>query len=904
MNTFRSLLFRFGQLLLKLRYKIEIKNPPLSQDKDLKKKGSILFLPNHPAEIDPIITMVLLTPQFAPRPLVVEHFFYLKGAKPFMRLVRALCLPNFETSANEWKRKKAEQAYGEIVEGLKNKDNFLIYPSGHLRRQPHEFVGGASFVHKIIQENPQANVVLIRCEGLWGSSFSRAITGTVPDFWKQLFKGVWTVLKNGIFFVPKRKVVVDFAVNPSEMPRTENRLEFNRFLENWYNQYQMYGPLEKQEEPLTLVSYSCFKKQLPEITYIAPQKIDHENLKVPEDVKDTINQKLSELVNFPKDSIDEKKLLSKDLGLDSLDVATMQAFLDQKYDVKEVAPGDIHTVGDFYALAVGQKEASHLLTHPKPKYQGWPKEKKRFQTKAPEGKNVGEAFLRICERMGSAYACADQISGPMSYKRLKMAAFIFAKKLKDTPGQYVGIMLPSAIGTYLTILACYLCKKTPVMLNWTTGRRALDYAQELLGIEQVVTSRNFLDRLDGMELGKVEEKLVFLEDVRNTIRISDKLYGVLQALLPTRTLMTLHGLSKVKPEDPAVVLFTSGTETLPKAVPLSHQNILENQRAAFESIDLHADDSLLGVLPPFHSFGFSVTGLFPLLIGVRVLFAPDPTDSQAMARDVDMWKLTLVCLAPSFMKNLFSVATPKQLKSVRLFVSGAEKAPEELFEFTKKLGNIPLCEGYGITECSPIVTINRMQEPRDGVGRALLGVSIKIIDPESGSEKALGETGEVIIHGPSVFSGYLGTTTKKDVFIELDGKRYYRSGDLGNLSAQGGLTIAGRIKRFVKIGGEMVSLQALEEELTKAALSSHWTEEQDNKILLAIGVQEKEDGRPYLTLFSTFSIALEEINRALQDAGFSRLTKINAVRELDEIPLTGTGKVHFRVLNELAQQKA
>lgn len=868
MKIVHSLLLGFTKLVLKFRYRLEITGDNLDQI-DPKR---VLILPNHPAEIDPIILISLFQKKFQPRPLVVEYFFHMIGAGFFMRLIRAIPVPNFDTSSNKWKMKLIDQVYDRVEKGLNKNDNFLIYPSGHLQKQDREIVGGSSFVHGIYQRFPDIQLIGVRTTGLWGSLFSRALTGQVPSFWKTLKQGIKIILKNGIFFVPKRTVKIEIRNLTNRIPKGSSRLDFNQYLDAFYNEVP---------DPLTLVSHSVFSNDVPEVTFKGKTKKKKTELEITDEVRKTI---LDEVKNVAeRDSVNEDMDLSIDLGLDSLDVANLHAFLDQRYDIGEVTPGELVTVYDLFEAASGaySKESEDVHKHEI----SWPKEKNRGDVQPPHGKTVQEAFLHVCSRMGNATAVADQNSGVLSYKRLKLGALLLAKKIEKMPGDYVGILLPSSVGAYITLLAVLLAKKLPVMLNWTAGVRTLNYSQKLLGLRTVITSRKFLDKAEDLDLGVLEDKLVFLEDVKASITFGDKLRAIFGKP---------PSYKDINEHDPALLLFTSGTETYPKAVPLSHYNLIENQKAGLQTIDLNRHDVMYGVLPPFHSFGCSVTGLMPILIGLRSYFSPDPTDNQAMVRDIEHWKPTIICLAPSFFRNLFRVAESEQLKSIRLFVAGAEKAPQELYDSVSELGK-QLIEGYGITECSPMVSINKSRPQDKGVGKPLPGIAICTINPET-NETTKGE-GEICIKGPSVFSGYMSPTAKNP-FIEIKGERWYRSGDIGTVDSDGNLILGGRIKRFVKIGGEMVSLTALEDELVDAARRENWHSDGEQKASLAVAVKEAGE-KPRIVLFSTFPVSKDRVNAALRTSGFGRIVKISEVKEVKEIPITGTGKVHFRKLDEL-----
>ena len=887
--------------LIGLRYDIKVRGLNRIAKKKLKKESGILFLPNHPAEIDPVILFSLLVKNFRPRPLVVEHFFYERGMNFFMKLADAFPIPQVETTANQWKVRQVEKAFKTVKDGLEKGENFLIYPSGHLKTEAYEVIGGNSFIHRLIHDCPDVKIVLIRTQGLWGSCFSRALTGQVPDFWEVFKTGVKVLLSNWIFFAPRRKVNVEFEIDPKDFPRTGTRLEINKYLESWYNTYESSEGDHVIDEPLKLVSYKRGKKVYPRVAPKKETKAIATNVDVPDEVRQSVNEKISELAEIQPKKMKDTLALASDLALDSLDIANIHTFLDEKYNIRDLSPGDLQTVGDVMKAAAGSiqpKESSQEIPHVKEK---WPSEEDRPRVEVPDGKTVQEAFLRVCERMQTYSAVADGNIGILNYKRLKLASLIFSKKIKKFKGKYVGIMLPSTAGTYITILATLLAGKIPVMLNWTAGVRSLEYAVGLLNLEVILSSSKFLSKVDSLDLGEIDKILLTLEDVKRQIGVFDKIGGLLKSLKKPSKLYDDLGLSdKVREEDTAVVLFTSGTETYPKAVPLSHKNILENQRASLSCVNFTRNDIFYGILPPFHSFGFNVTGLLPILSGLKVYFAPDPTNPKGMAKDVHQWKITVFACAPTFFKNLFAVAAPKQLRSVKLFVTGAEKAPKQLFESVSKLGPTHhIIEGYGITECSPIVTLNRPHKSPAGVGQSIPGTEICVIDSDTQKALPQGETGEVCISGPCVFEGYIGDI-RKDPFVAINGKKWYRSGDLGYLDTEGRLILGGRLKRFVKVGGEMISLNALEEEVQTLALKNKWVSPDEEKVSLAIGVDESKD-RPQIVLFATFEASKDAINFALRESGFGRIMKLSAVKTLPEIPITGTGKIHYRKLNQLAK---
>ena len=865
-------LYWMFRAVISLRYRIEVIG--LSNITKSKEQG-ILFLPNHPAEMDPLILIRTLWRRFKPRPLVVEHFYYVKGLRFFMDLVNVLPLPTMDLS-NKWKERQVEKLKKKILTKLGKGENFLIYPSGKLKLTPDELIGGASLVPDLINLDRTMKIVLVRTTGLWGSTFSRAITGASPDFVKTLWHGFKTLLKNGIFFAPRRHVKIEFEWAPSDFPREGDKIQINEWLENWYNKE---GP-----EPLKLVSFLFWKESLPKITVqeeIKPEKEVH----IPDDMRVQLLSHLSKMTHRPINELTPSLHLSNDLGLDSLDVSQLYVLLEERYDITGLAPGQIQTVYDLLQAAGGVKKESEIPP-PSKKKSRWPKESYRPYPQIPPGKTIQEVFLKSCDRMGDTIACADALSGVLSYRKLRRACQVLSLEIRKMPGDRIGILLPSSVGAYVCILATLLAGKIPVMLNWTAGFRNLEHAADICQLQVVLSSFRFLSRLENGDLGRVDDMLILMEKLRGDISLKTKLKGMFLKKFPPLP----------KEDDPAVIIFTSGTETLPKGVPLSHRNLLSNQRAALECVSFESQDSLYGILPPFHSFGFSVTGILPLLSGLKVCYAPDPTDSRSLATDIEHWKPTLFCCAPSFVQAMLRVAKNSQLKSLRMVVTGAEKTPEELFDTLKAKGKIVL-EGYGISECSPIVTIDREREPHKGVGKPIPGVELCIIDTENQTPLPQGQEGEVCIAGPGVFNGYLGE--KRDPFIELNGKRWYRSGDRGLLDTDGTLILTGRLKRFVKIGGEMVSLGGLEEDLLKLSKEKGWAPSAIEGPVLAVTATGRESEKPQIVVFTTFDLDRETVNRALRDVGHSRLVKIAEIRKIAEIPLTGTGKTHYRLLDEM-----
>jgi long-chain-fatty-acid--[acyl-carrier-protein] ligase len=462
-----------------------------------------------------------------------------------------------------------------------------------------------------------------------------------------------------------------------------------------------------------------------------------------------------------------------------------------------------------------------------------------------------------------------------------------ARRLEKLPAQRVGLLLPASVACDTAFMALQLAGKVPVVLNWTTGPAYLRHAAQTTGLKHIVTSDQFLDRT-GVEVEGVE--YVCLEDLRQTI-------GRLELL---RTLLAVRfwpgrisrKVPKTDPDREAVILFTSGSEKAPKAVPLTHRNLLSNQRACLTALELNRDDAVLGFLPAFHSFGLAVTSLLPLLAGIRVVHHPDPTAASTLVRKIATYRPTVLASTPTFLRAILQRAKEEQLQSLRLIYVGAERCPEDLWQLYA--GMVPracLLEGYGATECAPVISMNRPAANKPGtVGLLLPGIAVRVVDPQTHEVLPPGQVGELWVHGPNVFKGYLGYPEKDQPFQVVDGEPWYVTGDLADLDPAGYLTLRGRKSRFLKAGGEMISLPALE-----AALEARYPRTDKGPQVAVEGI-EASDG-PHIVLFTTAPLTLRQANEMLLEEGFRGVLRLDEVRQVETIPVLGTaGKPDYKAL--------
>ncbi|AAD19060.1 2-acylglycerophosphoethanolamine acyl transferase/acyl carrier [Chlamydia pneumoniae TW-183] len=515
------------------------------------------------------------------------------------------------------------------------------------------------------------------------------------------------------------------------------------------------------------------------------------------------------------------------------------------------------------------------------------------------GSTLLEAFLILCSEHEEGIACFDEHLGSLSYRELRNAIIAVAIKVSKFSEDRVGVMMPASIGAFIAYFGILLAGKTPVMMNWSQGLRELRACTKTVEVRRVLTSQQFIKHLTEVQ-GFVEYPfdLMYMEDVRKRLSWWEKCRIGLYSKCSVPWLLRIFGVSGVESDDTAVILFTSGTEKLPKAVPLTHKNLMENQEACLKFFDPNTQDVMLAFLPPFHAYGFNSCGLFPLLMGVHVVFASNPLNPKKLVEFIDDKKVTFFGSTPVFFDYILKTAKKQNscLESLRLVVIGGDALKDTLYEETKKLQpQIALYQGYGATECSPVISITTKESPRKSecVGMPIEGMDVLIISKETHIPVSSGEQGLIVVRGNSVFSGYLGNHEHQS-FVSLGGDQWYLTGDLGHIGPSGDLFLEGRLSRFVKIGGEMVSLEALE-----SILHEHFTENQneDAGSLVVCGIP---GDKVRLCLFTTLATTIHEVNDILKSAETSSIVKISYVHQVESIPILGIGKPDYVSLNALA----
>ena len=855
-----------------LRYRIEITGIDELLKADTR---GILFLPNHTALIDPVIIMAWLFPRFKLRPLADEYQVGRSALGWVVKIFGTRILPNMERRGAE-ARGGMRKAVDDVIDGLRSGERILLYPAGRIKRQLLEDLGSASGVEAIVRALPDVRIVLVRHDGLWGSSFGMAATGRMPAIGEKLLDGVKCLLMNGVFFTPRRRVTIE-CVEPVDFPRQASRSTINRYLEAFYNQ---------KTSPNTYVPYRFWESGGPETR---PEPVEDvppaDASPVAPATRSLVLAHLAEMSG--RQDLDLTHALARDVGLDSLAIAELVTWIQAEFGFSVGTPESLLTVGDVVLAAAG-RGMSAIASDLKPIAAGWfANADNRTLLTLPAGRTLMDAFVAQAAARPRQPIIADQKSGVRTYRDLVTAVFVLKPIIETLPGEYVGIMMPASVGAVVLTLATLACGKTAVMVNWTTGVRTIRHSLDSLGVRTVLSARELTTKLAGLgtDLTEIQDRFLYIEDVVGSIRPQDKIMAAI------RSYTSRASLARAPRREVAVVLFTSGSESLPKAVPLTDANLLTNIGDILHMGQLEERDVLMGLLPPFHSFGLTATLLLPLCIGMRTTYHANPTEAAILARQIDAYRATVIFATPTFLAGIVRAAGPRQLDSLRLAVTGAEKCPGQLYDTLRaRVPGAIILEGYGITECSPVVSVTPMEAPVPGsIGRLLPSVEGVVVSLDQTCRAAPDETGMLLVCGPSIFSGYLHYTGESP-FVEFEGRSWYRTGDLVSATADGTIYFKGRLKRFVKLGGEMISLPAIE-----SVLQAHFAEPGDAGPTIAVEALGHPDS-PDIVLFTRAPADRSHVNALIKEAGLSALHNIRQVVQVDAIPVLGTGKTDYRTL--------
>ena len=497
----------------------------------------------------------------------------------------------------------------------------------------------------------------------------------------------------------------------------------------------------------------------------------------------------------------------------------------------------------------------------------------------------------------------------MKCGQLYAAAAVLARRIRATvPERRVGIVLPPGAGACIANLAVLCAGKVPVNLNFTAGRAALESSLRMAGVKTILSAQAMKAKVPNFPW--TERTLDLREEIAAAGGKKAMLPWLIAAfVLPNQWCAALLGLPKRGDREEAGLLFTSGSSGEPKGVVLTHRNILANCAQISSLSILPEDCRLLACLPVFHSFGFTVTMWYPMLRGCEIVTVPSPLDTRKVIDAIHEEGATVLIGAPTFVRPILKKAEPAELRTLDLVVTGAEKLPDDLHRGFLERFHIEILQGYGLTETTPASNINQPHPPivtstaeaqagkRTGsVGRMMPGMTARIMDPDTGDDLPLTQSGIVLFKGANVFGGYLDDPVKTQAAFR-DG--WFVTGDLGRFDEDGFLVIEGRISRFSKIGGEMVPHGTVEQTIIEAF---GW-EATDSPVVFVVGVPDPTKGEA-LVLLTTREVTPEQLRAKLADTGMPNLWFPKIIRVVEKIPMLGTGKTDLKRCKELAVDNA
>jgi acyl-[acyl-carrier-protein]-phospholipid O-acyltransferase / long-chain-fatty-acid--[acyl-carrier-protein] ligase len=512
---------------------------------------------------------------------------------------------------------------------------------------------------------------------------------------------------------------------------------------------------------------------------------------------------------------------------------------------------------------------------------------------------LGRQFIESAKRHWGSFCIADSGTAPLTYGRALTGALLLSRWIRRHAADQarIGILLPASVGGALANVATALAGRTAVNLNFTAGRESMAGAIERCGLTTILTSRKFVARA---EIAPIDG-MVFLEDVMAGFTPAAKAAMFAVAfVLPSWALSRLYA-GEGETESLATVVFSSGSTGVPKGVMLTHRNILANVDAIAQVFQLTPDDVMVGVLPFFHSFGFSITLWLPLITGFGAVFHPNPMDGKTIGEISERYHGTILVSTPTFYAGYIRKCRPEQFARVRYALVGAEKLREPIATAFREKFGITLLEGYGCTEMSPVVAVNAPDVEDHGehqrgslpgtVGHPLPGVVAKVVDPETGEGPLVGQDGLLLVNGPNRMQGYLGDP-ERTADVLRDG--WYVTGDIACIDEAGFIRITDRLSRFSKIAGEMVPHMKVEEEIQALIDAQH--------TCVVTSVPDDTRGERLVAFYTDPSFEPHALWERLCLTPMPRLwlPKRDDLRFLAAIPSLGTGKVDLRAVRQLA----
>lgn len=497
-----------------------------------------------------------------------------------------------------------------------------------------------------------------------------------------------------------------------------------------------------------------------------------------------------------------------------------------------------------------------------------------------------DALIGARERFGDKEIIEDQDRKPLTYTGLIRAAFVLGRKIAaiTEPGERVAIMLPSSMGVVVTFFGLHAFGRTPVMLNFTSGARNLKAACATAGVKKILTARRFIEqaKLDDLVVAlEPVAEIIWLDDIRKTVGIQDKLYGLMAGIFPRQF------RAETSPDEAGVILFTSGSFGAPKGVMLTQANLVANALQIASHIDLDPDWVFFNPLPTFHCFGLTGGVILPMLQGLKAFQYPSPLHAKQITDLLPQVNASVLMTTDTFLNQYARVAGPDDFSTIQFVVAGAERVRDETREmFNQRFGGLELLEGYGATEAAPVVAVNQPGNNHFGtVGQILPGMEWRLERVEG-----IDQGGRLFLRGPNVMAGYLSPDDPDCLEALPDG--WHDTGDIVDVDAEGYVRILGRAKRFAKIGGEMVSLTAVE-----GIADAVWPEGRH----AVVSIPDSRKGERLVLVTDRDDAEVAPLAEWARTHGAPELAVPKRIVKVGELPVLGTGKTDYVAIQKMAE---
>lgn len=646
-----------AQVAVRIRYRVKL----VGLDEIIKKHGrkGLLFCPNHPALIDPLIMTTMLWRRFHPRALVIEKQVKEPPLKYIWKRIRLLALPDIGATGMKGHDMLKEQI-GRCVEALKAGDNLLFYPAGRIYRSCRESLRGNGGLAAILQEYPEAKLVLVRTTGLWGSDFGRA-KGFQTPFGKTMLAHLKHVFYGGIFFMPRRHVTIEFFEKPSDFPAADDKRVLNRYLEDFYNQamrqntYVRYTWNIRKEE--------VHERLLPEAEWY---NVPEDASQVPEDIRKKVKGRLHEITG--KRFIRDTDTLVTDLALSEDQILSMHSWLQWEFRRPIPAPAKLRTVASLMIAAAGIEGEEPFVPIPP----AWFRKIKRMKTSG--AKSLPFAFLHAARRHSGFPMCADQESGCFNGRHMIQQVIAFRGIIKRLPGKHIALMLPPSVKALLTYLACAFAGKIPVMLNWSLGNAGMKTSLADTHVHHILTTKEFSEALkaQGVDFTGIIQKFVDVDKLLTDISRPRQLWA---RYVSHFGWFTTRIYASRASNIAAIYYVPTPDGGPPHQVKLKQRSIIQDIRDILNQASITTNGCVLAMQPLYQLSGLLTNLFLPCISNLRVVFHPNPDDSAMLARIVAGYAVSHLFGSPAYINSILKAGTSDQLRCIQAVLCNTETCP-------------------------------------------------------------------------------------------------------------------------------------------------------------------------------------------------------------------------------------